>query len=374
MDAAVRVLLVESGADAERSTAAALSRLPPPLPTVVKRSTAADALALMSEQAFDLILAELDLPDSTGLATCRSLCAGCGGAAMVVLVGGDGDGDGIGMDAVRLGARDYLARGVGHERELRRLLAHASERRQSRIALQQAMQEVLASSEKARLSEQLIHTAVHDLRSPVFSMQIYLECLERELGESIPAESRSDLARARQISANIVELVNVVQDIQRMETGKMPMSLTRSDLRSMLTDAVGQACDGGNHGRIGIDVPAIEIACDAALMRRAASKIVLDAMRAGSPQRPLSLTAEASGAWIEVRLAGLGQVQASRQQLGSPDPGDGTSSAADAVAPGLNARFCAQAIALHGGAMGVRGRAGAGRSWWFTLPVGPPAA
>jgi K+-sensing histidine kinase KdpD len=371
MDADVRILLIESDADHERSTTAALSRLPLPMPSVVRLSTAAEALALMSGQAFDLILAELDLPDSTGLDTCRALCAGARGAPIVALVGGDGDA--IGMGAVRLGARDFLARREGHAHELWRMLEHASEGRQSRIALQQARQEALASSERARLCEQLIYTAVHDLRSPVFSMQIYLECLERDLGEGIPAESRADLARTRNIAANLVELVSVVQDIHRMEAGKMPMALATTDLRSVLADAVGQACAGGHQQRIGIDVPAIEIVCDAALMRRAASKILLDAMRTGPPERSLSLTAEASGALVEVRLAGQGQVLASRQQPGQSDPGDGTAGAAEALAPSLNARFCAQAIALHGGTMGVRGRPGAGRSWWFTLPVRPPS-
>src|SRR5437879_1113687 len=74
----------------------------------------------------DLVLLDLSLPDSRGLATFMRVEALAGEAAIVVLTGLDDDK--LALEAVRSGAQDYLVKWQMGSRTLSRVLRYAIER------------------------------------------------------------------------------------------------------------------------------------------------------------------------------------------------------------------------------------------------------
>ena len=90
------------------------------------------ALSLLEKEPFDLVLLDLNLPDSIGLGTFSHLREKHPDQAIVVLTG-DSD-ETVGLDAVRAGAQDYLVKG-GDSRLLVRSIQYALERKRSLQAL-----------------------------------------------------------------------------------------------------------------------------------------------------------------------------------------------------------------------------------------------
>jgi diguanylate cyclase (GGDEF)-like protein len=104
-----------------------------PAPVIERARSLAEALARLAAKHYDLVLLDLELPDSQGLDTFRDLHAAVPDMPIVVLTNLD-DGD-VAISSVRLGAEDYLVKGETTPPLLRRALRHAVERhsRQERL-------------------------------------------------------------------------------------------------------------------------------------------------------------------------------------------------------------------------------------------------
>lgn len=88
--------------------------------------TLSAALERLQQGAFDVVLLDLSLPDSHGIATVQRLRAGAPNMPLVVLTGTDDEE--IAMEAGRCGAQDYLVKGQIDSRLLERSLSYAIQR------------------------------------------------------------------------------------------------------------------------------------------------------------------------------------------------------------------------------------------------------
>lgn len=100
----------------------------------------AEIPAALQAGSVDLMLLDLNLPDSFGLDTVRRAVGLAPGIAIVVLTGMD-DED-TGLEAMRLGAQDFLMKSDMEKWALVRSIRHAIERQQAQQALQNAHDEL----------------------------------------------------------------------------------------------------------------------------------------------------------------------------------------------------------------------------------------
>lgn len=89
----------------------------------VRVETLADGLAVLRKQKFDVVLTDLGLVDSQGLATFRALRQAHPDAPIVVLSGLDDES--VALQALREGAHDYLVKGRYKPEDLTRVLRHS---------------------------------------------------------------------------------------------------------------------------------------------------------------------------------------------------------------------------------------------------------
>lgn len=95
---------------------------------VVTAGSAAEALDILDTQdEVDLVLLDLDLPDSQGLATIDRVTAGADGIPVIVLTGQADDPE-LAVSALRRGAHDHLVKGRSGSSELVRAIRYAIER------------------------------------------------------------------------------------------------------------------------------------------------------------------------------------------------------------------------------------------------------
>jgi two-component system, NtrC family, sensor kinase len=88
-----------------------------------------NALRLLAQQPFDILLLDLNLPDSSGLETLRVMEREHPGLPKVVVTSGEEED--IGLDAVAQGAQDYLPKGKLNARALARVIHYSIERKRS---------------------------------------------------------------------------------------------------------------------------------------------------------------------------------------------------------------------------------------------------
>ena len=94
------------------------------------------ALAILAEREFDIMLLDLNLPDSVGLDTLCILEKKHPNLPKVVVTGGDDEQ--VGLEAVARGAQDYLVKGKFNARALARVIHYSVERKRSEQMLRES--------------------------------------------------------------------------------------------------------------------------------------------------------------------------------------------------------------------------------------------
>ncbi len=151
-------------------------------------STLGEGLKLARENKFNLVLLDLSLPDSRGLDTVRKAVSALPGVPVVVLTGLEDEE--IGLDALRLGAQDYLVKG--------RLTAD-SITRSARYAIER-------------------HRVLQDLREARDHLEEKVKERTAELAkalESLQDESRERIAAQKELREAEVEVLRATEREQR---------------------------------------------------------------------------------------------------------------------------------------------------------------
>ncbi len=128
------ILLVEDNpADADAIRRQLLQTQPGAPLRIRVCSTLADGLSEARSKAPDVLLLDLNLPDSEGLDTVKSMSSGCPEVPIVVLTGLDDDA--TGLASVNAGAEDFLVKGQVDTSRLAKILLFSVERHRALSAL-----------------------------------------------------------------------------------------------------------------------------------------------------------------------------------------------------------------------------------------------
>jgi PAS domain S-box-containing protein len=112
-----------------------------------------EAINYFKNNQFDATLLDLNLPDSSGLETVRAIMTSQPNAPIVVLTGFDDEKTGI--EAVRMGAQDYLVKGKTDGRLISRAVRYSIERKRMEVELRKARDELeLRVEERTRTIQQ----------------------------------------------------------------------------------------------------------------------------------------------------------------------------------------------------------------------------
>jgi DNA-binding response OmpR family regulator len=103
---------------------------------------------------FDVVLLDLSLPDSVGFETLERFLKECTDANVIVLTGFNDKR--LGLNAVKVGAQDYLVKGEFQAEELAKVLRYSIERKNvlNKLAESQSAREL--AEESARMKEKFI--------------------------------------------------------------------------------------------------------------------------------------------------------------------------------------------------------------------------
>ncbi|HOW58810.1 MAG TPA: diguanylate cyclase [Candidatus Omnitrophota bacterium] len=124
--ASKRMLLVEDDPDYTNLLKLNLLSEKQPSFEVEVATNLGSALQILCEKKFDLILLDLGLPDSNGIATFEKLASVIKDVPFVILSGMDDDA--LALEAVKRGAQDYVVKGNVDRKVLFRILNYAIER------------------------------------------------------------------------------------------------------------------------------------------------------------------------------------------------------------------------------------------------------
>ena len=132
----MRILVIEDSATDSELLRTMLMRVEADGVSTEVAPSLVEGIACLEDKGADVVLLDLDLPDSEGLATVEALVAKAPEVPVVVYTGWADTS--IGADAVQRGAQDYLVKGEANAETLARSLRQAIERKRAETKLRES--------------------------------------------------------------------------------------------------------------------------------------------------------------------------------------------------------------------------------------------
>ena len=130
-----RLLLIEDEPVTAKVTRRMLEKIGDGYYHITHTTNLEESLTALKSEAFDVVLTDLNLPDSKGLNTPEYIISTDPDVAVVVLTSTESDN--IGIRAVQLGAQDYLVKGAFSDSTLNRCIRYSMERHRLQRTIRQ---------------------------------------------------------------------------------------------------------------------------------------------------------------------------------------------------------------------------------------------
>jgi len=374
----IRVLLLEDDPADARLVGQMLRRVktPPFEVTVVGRL--AQAVERLSDPsiAFDVVLADLGVPDSAGIATLDALTQAAPRLPVVVLTGNDDDA--IALEALKRGAQDYLVKGLGDAFILSRVVRYAIERKIGEEVLREARD---SAEQAARAKSVFLAMMGHEIRTPLNGVL----GMARLLLESGLDQRQKAFAETLVSSGELLlGLVNDILDFARLDAEGMTLAIepfdvldTIEEVRLVLASRAAEK-DLALSCRFGAGVRR-QVAGDRLRLRQILFNLVGNAIKftdRGGVEIGVEPLATQEGQVLRflVKDSGIGIEPEIGAQLFT-EFWQGDSGAARRFAgAGLGLSICKRLVDLMGGVIGYDSLPGRGTTFRVDLPLTPAEA
>ena len=208
--------------------------------------TGEEALEVCRSKEPDCILLDYLLPDTDGLQFLTELADLKAHTIIpVVMITGCGS-ESVAVQAIKGGAQEYVAKGTFTREIIRRAVSNAIQKvallrkiTQQRSELEDTNEELetLNSSlyEASQLKSEFLANASHELRTPLNSMLGFLRLVLDGMCET-PEEERDFIRTAYKSAEGLLDLINDLLDVSKIEAGKMGLDLEPVDVEHLFND------------------------------------------------------------------------------------------------------------------------------------------
>ncbi len=242
------------------------------------------------------------------------------------------------------------------------------------------LRDISEAKESEQLRQDLTNMIVHDLRSPLSSVMASIDLLVRGVSGDLNASQHSVLNIAYASSLQMLEMINTLLDISRLEAGRMPVEPERCAIWPLVERAVERlaplAQDRNQiiQSDIPDDLPLVW--GDGELIGRALQNLVANALKFSGRGSSVLVRATRAGR-DQGNQAGAGFVTVSVSDRGigiAPKDQEKIFTKFGQVGErrggtGLGLTFCKLVVETHGGVIWVESVPSEGSTFFFTLPV-----
>ena len=238
-----------------------------------------------------------------------------------------------------------------------------------------AEQTVERLEEVEQLKKGFLSTVSHELRTPLTSIRGSLGLLASGAAGPLPDHVVEIVALAERNAIRLMALIEDILDLERLETGKIELQMTRVPIASILRRAMESLAAFGAHG-VTVDAPNVSssIDVDADRVVQVLVNLLSNAVKFSPPGGVVTIAVTVDGQWTEFRVIDHGRGvpavhrRAIFERFRQVDPSD----AREKGGAGLGLAICKSIVEQHGGSIGVESEEGAGSAFWFRLATHAP--
>ena len=239
-------------------------------------------------------------------------------------------------------------------------------------------QDISTLKELERMREEWSSVVAHDLRQPVGIIAFEADRLGRMFDSGRLAEGSKVTERIRRSTSRLNTMINDLLDVSRLEARRLSLERTKTDLASLIEDAVDRLSSlvPGRRIRLGVHVRPAPAWVDAARFEQVLGNLISNAGKYGEPEGEIAIELATQGSQFKVSVVNAGggippeeipalfeRFARSKTTRGSGVPG-----------LGLGLYICKGLIEAHGGRIWAESIPGKNTTFSFTVPMFRKAA
>jgi two-component system, sensor histidine kinase and response regulator len=346
---------------------------------VVTAEDVSIALQRLEDGTVDVVVSDIAMPRVSGVQLLQMIRQGSPRVQVIMMTGQPTVE--TAAAAVRAGAFDYLIKPVAKDDFLRCVdkAAKFKASEDERIRLAEAERRHKAELEQnynrlrdlESLRDSLVHMIVHDLRSPLAGIHGYLDLLKARMAAGFGPTESGYFSHIERNTDRMVQMVTAVLDVNRLESGLMPLKLQAYDLTELARTALASLVSLAGERQVSVEAPSepVMAKADKEIISRVIGNLLSNAFKftpdCGAMR--VMVSRQDSVARLAVADTGPGIPDKHHQRIfekfGTIDK------STRGYSTGLGLAFCKLAIEAHGGRIGVDSAVGKGSTFWFEMPA-----
>lgn len=232
-----------------------------------------------------------------------------------------------------------------------------------------------------RLKADFVAMVSHDLRTPLNSVQGFLELLGAEVYGHLTEDGYDSLEITEASVKRLIALINDLLDLEKMESGMLELRVEPAELKSILTASVGAVISFAKQSNVAVKIAdnvGMKLQADSDRVIQVVVNLLSNAIKF-SPKGSeilIDIDKQTEFVRINIRDQGRGVPEKMRESIFERFKQVELNDERKKGGSGLGLAICKAIVERHGGKIGVDpGADGVGSVFWFTLPVAAvPAA
>lgn len=343
-------------------------------------SNGQEALDLMNQRNFDLVLLDIHMPAPDGFSVLSSIRSDERWRDIpVVMISGIEETEAV-VRCIEMGADDFLHKPCDPTLLRARINACLDKKRlhdQREQLFQQLQRNYDELSKLEELRDSLTHMIVHDMRAPLTSVITSLELLEF-LPDATPQRRDMLVQMAHNGGQTLLGMINDLLDISKMEAGELQLDCNPISIGELLESATRQVRallpprDLQLEQSITPDLPLLW--GDAAKLCRVLVNLLSNSIKFSPKGGAIKLIARRIGEQVQFSVQDYGEgipreaFERIFEKFGQIE----SRKAGRKLSTGLGLAFCKMAVEAHGGKIWVESEVGIGSTFYFMLPLRQP--
>ncbi|MFH0957825.1 MAG: HAMP domain-containing sensor histidine kinase [Pseudomonadota bacterium] len=218
--------------------------------------------------------------------------------------------------------------------------------------------------------------AAHDLRNPLNAIQMYSEFLLEEAAEALDSEQMEFVSIIHSSSQFMLQLVNDLLDVAKIESGKLQLELTQTNLIEFIKRNLSLNSLVASRKKISLifrqngAIPHVMI--DPAKINQVLNNLITNAIKFSAQEITVEVAIAKSGddAVISVKDQGQGIPAEEIDKLFKPFQRTSVKTTAGEDSTGLGLAIVRRIVVGHRGKVWVESKVGVGSTFYVALPTG----
>ncbi len=228
-----------------------------------------------------------------------------------------------------------------------------------------------------RLKSAFLASMSHELRTPLNSIIGFTGILLQGLVGNLNEEQTKQLRMVQSSASHLLELINDILDISKIEADQLEISIERFDLRELIEKVIHTVipmADGKNLTlKVEIMPDVGQISSDSRRVEQILLNLINNAVKFTNSGE-VNVICEIKNHWIETRVmdTGIGIKDEDMKLLFKPFQQVNTGLSRQYEGTGLGLAICKKIVEKLGGKIWVKSKWGKGSTFGFTLPLEGP--